>query len=240
MKVREELAGFVALQRLLERRAALRKERDTPPAELLELRSAHAGRNTTLKTQQARQEALSSEQRTLQAEADALREERDHFRKQKSQVTNMKQLTAVVTELDFVEQQLKAKEDRLLEIMAELESLKASVEELSAESPEEREQREAAEATWEVQREAVSGQLQDVDRDLRHVQRSLGAEAMARFKKLWTSRKPLAVVPLDETACSACHAELRPALVQLVRAAETMEYCDTCRRLLYDPEQFPS
>ncbi len=240
MTVREELAGFIALQRLLERRAALRRERDTPPAELVELRSSHAGRNSTLKTQRARQDELGTEQRTLQREADALREERDHFRKQKSQVTNMKQLTAVVTELDFVEQQLKAKEDRLLAILEELESLKTSVAELSAESPEEREQREAAEATWETLREELTVRLQEVDRELRRVQRELGPESVARFKKLWTSRKPLAVVPLDETACSACHAELRPALVQLVRAAETMESCDTCRRLLYDPEQFPS
>ena len=44
---------------------------------------------------------------------------------------------------------------------------------------------------------------------------------------------------MDGTACSACHADLRPSLVQLVRTIEELQFCDHCRRLLYDPEQFP-
>ena len=43
---------------------------------------------------------------------------------------------------------------------------------------------------------------------------------------------------MDGEACSACHADLRPSLVQTVRTMEEFQYCDSCRRLLYDPEQF--
>ena len=44
---------------------------------------------------------------------------------------------------------------------------------------------------------------------------------------------------MEGQACTACHADLRPSLVQLVRTMEEFQYCDSCRRLLYDPEQFP-
>lgn len=239
MTVRDELTGYVALQRLLDRKAALRKEMDTPPEALVELRVSFAGRREALGEKQLRREALTREHEGLQIEADALREEREHFRKQKSLVTNMKQLTAVVSELDHVETQLKAKDDRLLEVLAEIEILDREIEELQRETPEEKTQREQAEAAWDERRGAANVELRKVESRMREVQRALGEESVARFKKLWASRRPHAAVPIDGWSCSSCHAELRPSLVQLVRTAEALQFCDSCRRLLYDPEQFP-
>lgn len=238
MRVQEELRGFVTLQKLLAQRTSLRRERDTPPAELAALRAASAARASRLHDLDQRREALQKEQSTLQRDSEALREERDHFRKQRSQVTNMKQLQAVVSELDFVETQIKAKEDRLLEIWQEIEAIGNEVDALQQETPEEKERRTEAEHEWAEQRKVSEAALVKVEDELRMIQRTLGPQAMARFKKLWTSRKPSAVVPLDGTSCSSCHAELRPSLVQQVRAAEELGFCDTCRRLLYDPGKF--
>jgi uncharacterized protein len=237
--VLDELTGFVALQRLLNRRGALQRERETPPEQLTALRARFSERHEALAEREQRRDALQAEQAAVQKEAELLREEREHFRKQRSQVTNMKQLSAVVSELDHVESQLKAKEDRLLELWQELETTQAAIAELAGESDEERALREEAEATWEVRRRAGEAELTEVERQVREVQRQLGEQAWIRFKKLWGSRKPLAVVPMQGESCSACHAELRPSLVQLVRAAEVLQYCDSCRRLLYDPERFP-
>ncbi len=236
--VRDQIAGYVALQRLLDRKVALQRERDTPPEALATLRTRFAERHERLETQRAKRDSLPSEQARLQTEAEALREEREHFRRQKSQVTNMKQLSAVVSELDHVETQLKAKEDRLFEIMQELEALEKEIAALGEESPEEREVREQAEADWAERRKAADVELRALERDLKAVQVQLGETAVSRFKKLWTSRKPNAVVPIEGEACSACHADLRPSLVQAVRSVEELPFCDYCRRLLYDPEQF--
>jgi len=235
---REELAGFVALQRLLVRRLALQRERETPPEELAALRTTFSQRRDSLTAAEARRTTLAEEQARLLKESEALREEREHFRKQKSMVTNMKQLSAVVSELDHVETQLKAKEDRLIAIMEELEALEKSIAELGLETPEERAARELAEAAWEQRRSAAQGELAELEARQREVQRQLGQPAMVRFKKLWTSRRPFAVVPMEGTSCSACHAELRPAIVQAVRSGVALQHCDTCRRLLFDPEQF--
>ena len=239
MTARDQLTGYIALQRLLDRRAVLRRERDTPPEALAALRTQFSERHERLEKARARREALAAEQAALQPEAEALREEREHFRRQKSHVTNMKQLSAVVSELDHVETQLKAKEDRLFEILQEIEATETEIVSLGEESPEEKALREQAEATWAERRKAGETELAAVERELRGVQRELGEAAMTRFKKLWTSRRPNAVVPMEGTACSACHGDLRPSLVQLVRTVEELQFCDHCRRLLYDPEQFP-
>ena len=238
MTIREELAGFVALQRLLQRRIALQREREIPPEELTALRTRFAERHDALVTAQQRRDVLGKEQVGLQKDSEALREEREHFRKQKSMVTNMKQLAAVVSELDHVEVQLKAKDDRLIEIMEELDRLEKSIAELDQETPDEREAREESEAAWEVRRKAADVDLVEVERSLRETQIRLGKASVEKFKKLWTSRRPLAVVPIEGSSCSACHAELRPAIVQVVRAVDALQHCDACRRMLYDPEQF--
>ncbi len=239
MTARDQLAGYIALQRLLDRRGALKKERDTPPEALAALRTQFSERHEKLEASRTRRAALQAEQETLQKEAEALHEERGHFRKQKSQVTNVKQLSAVVSELDHVETQLKAKEDRLLEIMQGLEAAEAEITSLGEESPEEKALREQAEAGWAELRATSEVELADIERELKAVQLRLGKTAMERFRKLWNSRRPAAVVPMEGNACSACHGDLRPSLVQLVRTAEELQFCDHCRRLLYDPEQFP-
>ena len=239
MTAREELAGYVALQRLLHKRLALQRECKTPPEELTSLRTTFSYRRDSLAEAQKRRDALAREQVALQKETEALREEREHFRKQKSMVTNMKQLSAVVSELDHVEVQLKSKDDRLIEIMEESDGLEKSIVEFGQETPEERLAREQAEAGWETRRQVAELELTELERRQREVQRQLGEGAWERFKKLWTSRRPLAVVPIEGSSCSACHAELRPAIVQNVRAVEMLQPCDTCRRVLFDPEQFP-
>jgi len=236
---REELAGYVALQRLLKRQIALQHECETPPAELTALRAAFSQRRDAQAASIARRDSLVREQAELQRDTEALREEREHFRKQKSMVTNMKQLSAVVSELDHVEVQLKAKDDRLVAIMEELEALEKSLAELTRETPEEQAAREQAEAAWNERRQTATVELAEVKRSLMATQVQLGRPAVERFKKLWASRRPLAVVPMEGSSCSACHAELRPAIVQNVRAVEILQHCDACRRLLYDPEQFP-
>jgi len=240
VKPANQLAGFVELQRLLDQRSRFRLQRETPPALLLQYREQFAERQVAMAGCQQRQGELRREQRAVQLEADTLREEQEHFRKQKTMVTNMKQLTAVVSALDNVQSQLKTREDRLLAIWQELEALEQEAATLEQEGPEERVAREAAEEEWRLRQEELDITLGEVERELRMVQRRLGPDAMERFKKLWVSRKPHAVVPLDGTSCSYCHAELRPSLVQQVRTEDEFQHCDSCRRLLYDPARHPA
>jgi predicted nucleic acid-binding Zn-ribbon protein len=238
VSVRHQLAGFITLQRLLDRRAALQRERETPPEELRSLRAGYVERAGELGKLQVEQQTLMAERASLQDEVVALKEEREHFRHQKTQVTNMRQLTAVVSELDHVESQLKPREERLLEITGKLQGIEGQIASLGEEAPEEKAIREKAEAIWTEARKAGEVEFQEVERELRQVQRELGAAAMVQFKKLWSHSKPLAVVPMEGEACSACHADLRPSLVQLVRTMEELQYCDSCRRVLFDPELF--
>ena len=239
MSIRHKLAGFVALQQLLTRRVALVRQRDLPPEELAQLRARYDERQGALQEHGKAREALLAEQVALETEIAALQEEREHFRRQKAQVTNMRQLTAVVSELDHVESRLTPKKDRLTEVRRKLDEAEAKLAELETETPEEKAERELAEEAWGVARQAGEAELGDVERELRRLQRELGEPAMTQFKKLWTSRKPHAVVPLDGHACSSCHADLRPSLVQLVRSMEELQTCDSCRRVLFDPEQLP-
>jgi hypothetical protein len=236
---RSLLAAYVTLQRLLTQRLTLQREVETPPAELAALRTRDAEREAALAANRKRRGELEAEYGALERETGALYEEREHVRRQKSQVTNMKQLQAVVSALDHVQGQIDERESKLKRIMEELDSLDGQAATLTAESPEERLQRERLEEEWAQRRGGSEAELERVRGRLREVQVELGSAAMEGFKKLWNLRKPHAVVPIDGDSCSACHAVLRAALLQLVRGGETLQYCETCRRLLYDPAQFP-
>lgn len=240
MSERSLLAAYVTLQRLLTQRLALQREVETPPAELATLRANSAAREASLAANRKRRAELEAEYTALEKEIGALYEEREHVRRQKSQVTNMKQLQAVVSALDHVQGQIDERESQLKRIMEELGVLDEQAAELNDESPQERQQRLDLEEAWVARRRGSEAELERVRVRLREVQMEIGAAAMESFKKLWNLRKPHAVVPLDGDSCSACHAVLRAALLQMVRGGETLQYCEMCRRLLYDPAQFPS
>lgn len=239
MSERSLLAAYVTLQRLLTQRLALQREVETPPPELAALRARGVAREASLGSNRKRRGELEAEYAALERETGALYEEREHVRRQKSHVTNMKQLQAVVSALDHVQGQIDEREGKLKRIMEDLGLLDARAAELTAESPEEREQREHLEGEWAERRVESEAELERVRARLREVQVGLGAAAMDSFKKLWNLRKPHAVVPIDGDSCSSCHAVLRAAVLQLVRGGETLQHCETCRRLLYDPAQFP-
>lgn len=245
MKVDSELKGYIALQRLLDRRTMHRRDHDTLPEALQTLRSRFSERHERLAAASQRQASLADERTRLESEVGALREEREHFKRQRSHVTNMKQYSAVVSELDTVETQLKAKEERLVQVVAELETTDEELARLSQETPEERDVREHAETDWAGRRATIAIELAALREQMAHLKQELGPTAWARFERLWKSRKPAAVAPLEvssdgqEWSCSFCHASLRPSLVQLVKGREDFATCDTCRRVLFDPDQYP-
>ncbi len=236
MDTRQKLQYFVTLQRLLDLRRAAKHRLDHPPEELRAQQARLAGRQRTLQAKQAELDTLKGKQAALQKEVETLQKERDHFRKQKSMVTNMRQLQAVVSELDHVETELKTREEKLLAQWQAIDDLERELASLASESEEERKAREHLEAQFAAQRQQAAEELAQVESQLRELQRRLGNAAWEEFKKLWAARKPTVVVPMDGDACSACHAQLRPYLVQVVREVTELAFCDSCRRLLYDPE----
>lgn len=235
METRLKLQYFVTLQTLLDQRRQARYLMENPPDSLRHHQARFAERRRLLEAKQAELAKLKAEQASVQQEVESLQKEREHFRRQKSMVTNMRQLQAVVSELDHVEGELKTREEKLLALWQQVEALEKEVAALSQESEEERQAREQLEAEFAVQRQKAEEELARIEARLRETQKLLGSRGWEEFKKLWSVRKPLAVVPMDGDSCSACHAQLRPFLVQVVKSAAEPAYCDSCRRLLYDP-----
>jgi len=236
LETRQKLQYFLTLQLLLDQRRAAKSRMETPPEELQAHRARFAEKEKLLQGKRVELEKRKAEQATLQQEVEALQRERDHFRRQKTMVTNMRQLQAVVSELDHVESEIKTREEKLLSLWQQAETLEKEIAELASESEEERKLREELEAAFAVQREQAQKELTILEARVREVQKLLGSEGWEEFKKLWASRKPTVVVPMADGSCTHCHAQLRPYLVQVVREMEEFAFCDSCRRLLYDPE----
>lgn len=236
MDTRQKLQYFVTLQGLLDQKRAAKNLLENPPEELKAHQARFAEKQKLLQAKQEELAQLKAQQASLQKEVESLQKEREHFRKQKGMVTNMRQLQAVVSELDHVETELKGREEKLLSLWQAIESLEKELASLSSESEEDKQIRQELEAAFAEQRRQAQEELARVDARLREVQKLLGNSAWEEFKRLWASRKPTVVVPMDGDSCSACHAQLRPHLVQVVREASELAFCDSCRRLLYDPE----
>jgi len=53
------------------------------------------------------------------------------------------------------------------------------------------------------------------------------------YKKLYSSRKGLAVVSIDGYTCKGCHFNLPPQLIAQVKMQKKIERCNYCQRILY-------
>jgi len=62
---------------------------------------------------------------------------------------------------------------------------------------------------------------------------NIGEQDLSLYDRVRDAREGLAVVPVTNHACGGCHSRIPAQLESIIRSAEQMNQCSTCRRILY-------
>jgi predicted nucleic acid-binding Zn-ribbon protein len=139
-------------------------------------------------------------------------------------------------EIEYSQTAVSREEDQILALMVEFEQLELDLE--SAETVlREDEKTVRAERSSLEDLNAQDQKTLDAYREERQdLERQIDDDVLSRYEKVRRLRGGIAMAPAVDEACEICKVRMRPQSFQEVRKNEGIITCDSCGRILYDPE----
>lgn len=165
-----------------------------------------------------------------------IKEAQDNARRARtrmSHITSQRELTALNKELEIARRNNQSRSEELLKLMEQIEEANQGLD-----------QRKAEYADLDAQMKKAEQEIRDriVAREeaasshrarMSEIHGALDRSLLSRFQRTIKARKGVAVAPVNEEgACSGCRLTVMPQQFIRLRKLETLEYCQSCRRIL--------
>jgi predicted nucleic acid-binding Zn-ribbon protein len=209
------------------------RERDTIPAELIEVDREYRDRVEAVERLKARRAEAEVERRRAHAELTEHREKLRKYQTQLRAVQNQREYGAVLNEIDGVEKLVRAAEDRILNLDDELERTAKELASREEILPLETEQHEERLKDWRTAQRAINDELASAQEEIGRLEAAMHPRDRSEFQRLMEKKGGLAIVLVAGGSCTACHVKVRPAALQALKAGREIIYCDSCKRILY-------
>ena len=216
------------------------RERDTVPAELVEVDREFREKVDTVEKLRARLAEAEKGEKKADAELADLKEKQKKYQTQLRGVQSSREYSAVLNEIDGVERLIRSTEERLLAFEEEMESARAELSKREESLPAETAQHEEKLKDWRAAQREINEQLVTAEEEIKRLESEIPPRDRSEFHRLLDKKRGLAVSRIIQIgssySCSACHVKIRPAALQLLKAGREIVYCDSCKRILYyDP-----
>ncbi len=213
------------------------RERDTVPADLVEVDREFREKVEAVEKLQARLSEAEKEQRKSETEFADLREKQKKYQTQLRSVQSSREYSAVLNEIDGVDRQIRTTEERLLALEEEIESARSELATREQNLPAETAQHEERLKDWRMAQRVINDELAAAEAEIQRLESEIPPRDRSEFHRLLDKKRGLAVSRVIQIAssysCSACHVKIRPAALQVLKAGREIVYCDSCKRILY-------
>ena len=203
------------------------------PSRVEELTSTMSRLETAITTGEARLTEIEVEIRKMQT---LEQERKDKIAKLQDQlylVKTNREYDALMAEIVHLKGQLDEEEMRELELSEEkdqvsekLETDKTENEEMSQQLGTQKKELESRIAETEEEHTELVGKREQLAGNIDNPN-------LALYDRVRGAREGIAVVPVANHACGGCHSRIPSQLEAVIRGAERMTQCNTCRRILY-------
>lgn len=227
------LSHLIRLQELEAELGILLKKVNQAPADLSALSDQLEAAKATVSSVEERITDSGKHRKRLESDVEMLREKLSKLKTQLMEVKTNTAYTAMLDEIKFAENKIKEKEDEILDQMMQAEELK--------------EARATAHAGFETAKAAIEAQQAEISRfvsesetqieklqaEKAEIARRIPNQYMARYNRISAARSGVALTPVANQSCGACHVRLRPQLLAEIKARQDIILCENCNRILY-------
>ncbi|HRV09514.1 MAG TPA: C4-type zinc ribbon domain-containing protein [Acidobacteriota bacterium] len=227
------LTNLVKLQNLLAQAQALRTQIETAPieAEAQEQQLAEMQKQID-KVEQSLAQAH-KRRRSLEAEIETLRTKLSHLKDQLMEVKTNTEYHAMQHEISYVQSRISEKEDEILEQMIAAEEIEQELAGRREELSRRKEEMESRRRELTAFLDSSDHLLQNLQEEIASLETSLPPDLLETFRRIATVRNGVALAPVVDQSCQACHVRLRPQLVAQLKTSQEILYCENCHRILY-------
>ena len=229
------LASLVALQQLDTAADAIRRRLAEMPLAEQAIDREIAGANAALEHATAALAANAHERRELEKQVAAVDTRLSRFDDHKAAVKTNQEYTALLHEISTAKAEKNGIEEQILGLMEVAETLSADVQAATRTVADVKAKGEGERAKLSAERATQDAELARLKAERAAAAAPIDAGTLARYEKILSQRKMLAVAAIAGELCTACHVRLRPAVVQVIRRNAEIVTCDSCQRILVAP-----
>lgn len=241
----EQLSTIVELQQALDELKAAEELLGGIPDWMQELHEEHSQQKAVIDGLAAEVEEASQANRLAETEISDLREKAKHFQEQIALVRNQREYGALLQEIDGAKEQISTYEEQALTALETQEEATGRLSE-EQESFKDLDTRYATELEkWEAQKPDVSKKAEELRSRIEVLRERVPQQTLAHFERVLSHRDGqglAAVLEVDRGKgpkiwhCGACNYRVRPQAVVAIQSLGNIETCDSCKRILYLPE----
>ncbi len=227
IKFLSELQGLDNIIRKLER------EKNTTPAEIIELRQKISKVEKELEEIEEELESLRKERRHNEMELDEKVEALNKYRDQKNQVKTNEAYSALLKEIQDVENDKSEIEESILIFMERGEELASLIDNKKADFAKYGEELASMEGENRSRVEQLDRELSKYMDERCSKASGVDADLLSRYERIRKAKDGLAFVSVRNNTCQGCFMELPPQVVSELMKGDRIVTCERCSRLLY-------
>lgn len=228
-----QLKLLIELQSLDSRISSFEKEKEQIPQFLQELRDKFNKYIKEVDELKSKLEKAKRDSRSKEKEIETLIAKQVKCEAKLYEVKTNKEYSALLSEIETIKQEKIKTEEDALDFMELVEKISGEIKETES-------QIKKKEAEFNSEKEKTDKRLQQIEENLSSLQGDrtiivgkLEGESLAIYQRLIENRGGLAVVPIQDEACSGCHMSLPPQRYSEVRSSTQILTCEICGRILY-------
>lgn len=217
------------------------------PDWMQELHDEHSERKAVIDSLEVEVEEAAQANRAAESQIADLREKVKHFQEQIGMVRNQREYGAILQEIDTVKQQIQQFEETALGAMEQQEEANQRLSQ-EREGFQELDARYSTELEkWEAQKPDVAKNAEDLRSRIEVLKEQVPRGTLALFERIMARHQGQALAPIQQVDrgpklqqmwhCGACNHRVRPQAVVTVQTQGTIEFCDSCKRILYLAEE---
>lgn len=231
--MRELLEALLDLQRIDAELTGLEAVKARLPKRIAELSVKREGLRADVDEVEELLTAARAELVQRQREFDGLNAKRVELLSRQLVIKTNEEYAALTHEIEFVKNQISEGEDAVLRLMEEGERLSKEVDTARAESASASQEIDAQIDVLTRQLAAMSDAAA-IKRDERlRTSKRVDAPTLTKYERILASKGDVAVVDIEDGACSGCRVKLPAQTVIEVKRGQRFIVCESCGRILF-------
>jgi predicted nucleic acid-binding Zn-ribbon protein len=158
------------------------------------------------------------------------------YRDQLMSVKTNEEYRAMTKEIEYSQAGISREEDQILLLLEETETLTKALEDATAKLTSDEQTVQAERSRLEALNEEDTRTLKAYLEERAELARDVDEDVLAHYERVRRARGGVAVAAARDEECEICHVRMRPQVFQEVRRNDAIISCDSCNRILYDPE----
>ncbi len=231
--MREHMEKLAVLQTLDIKIRGMQREKDQIPTRLAALEGDFKKEEEKVLGQKAELDRLLKDRRHKEKE---LEEEVERVKKAEARVFEIKtnkEYQAVLKEIEGAKKLNRQREEEILGILERFEELqkvaRQGEKELEAKRKEYQQQLSELQERAAQFEQKMAAEVKKWDER----QRGIPSDLLSKYRMLLEKRQGIAVAPVSNGVCQACHMNLRPQLYIELQKQQTLILCPNCSRILF-------